>query len=146
MSNELNPPEDFIHIGQLYATSEGNSGSDVKVDRTVVLGIGAQIDTDYQQTSINAVAGGGAESPLTAGLIPPGFFITCSGNTGSGKRWAVLTPYSGNKILTADIDPKSLSVTQLKFTLGLYADTGNRFGSGLNGGSDCKVEVYYKPK
>lgn len=136
------PPPGFKHAGQLYATSAGMAGDDVKVDRSVVLPAGTKIDTTYRQAVADPLRGGGhpllnnsAETNLSVDMIPPGFHIECHGNTGGGKRWAVRQPYNG-PILRTDASGNTI------FTLGLYADTGR---IGLTGGCDAVVEVYYKP-
>lgn len=89
------------------------------------------------------MSGGGADSNLTAGEIPRGFYIECGGSDTHGKRWAVLTRYDGGPILEAIAFDANDEVMQWRFTLGLYADSGNQL---FAGGADTTVNVWFKPR
>ena len=149
ISNENFPPTDpksgFVETDSLRASSGSGDGDDVKVDKFTLLPPGTSLDTSYQQTAINAISGRNAETPLVAANIPPGFYIECKGDTDNGKRWAVRPPYSG-PILSEQPAPNRPGLTQYKFTLGIYADTGHHDPlKGSTGGCDVVVRVFYKP-
>jgi hypothetical protein len=135
-------PTNAVYAGRLYATSGGNQTDDVKADRSLFFPKGMRRDKNFRQPPFST-SGGGAQSPLSAGDIPPGILVKASGSEAGGKRWAVLPPYTaGVPILSAALIGDDDVVLQYKFTLGLYADTGSAL---WQGGADVVVDVWYIP-
>jgi hypothetical protein len=137
------PAVGLVYVGRMYSTSGPNPGDDSKQDHSLLTPLGAKIDRSYHQTGPFSNSGGGAQSDLSVGDIPPGFHVVCSGSDTHGKRWSVLKPYSGEPILTGvAFDPNDV-VTQWKITFGLYSDTGTAV---FQGGANTNVDVWYKPR
>jgi hypothetical protein len=136
------PSIGLVYLGRMDASSQPQPGDDAKVDYPLLTPMGVRIDRTYHQTGPFSNSGGGAQSTLSVGDVPPGFHFVCSGSDTHGKRWAVVKPYSGDPILTGvAFDPNDV-VTQWKITLGLYADTGP---ATFQGGANTDVDVWYKP-
>jgi hypothetical protein len=139
---KMSAPPGFNYAGRVQAASPAGIGNDVKQDHYVFLPSGTKLAGSYRQPGGLVTSGGGATSPLGSGDIPGGFYVECSGSDTNGHRWAVLKPYDGENILTATAFDASYNVIQWKFTLGLYADSGNK---PFAGGATTTVDVWYKP-
>jgi hypothetical protein len=119
-------PAGLEFAGILHADSRPGDANDRKVDQSLLLPAGVQLDTSYQQATNRDLAGGGAESNLSPAYIPGGIFIAGRGSSERGNRWAILTPYDKTiPILARSADSTKIGNTRYRVTLGLYVDTGH---------------------
>jgi hypothetical protein len=136
-------PSGFVYAGQLYAASPAGQGNDIKQDVSLTLPQNAKIDRSYHQPGDGFQnSGGGAAGNFTAGDIPSGLYIECHGSDSNGKRWAINLPYSGSKVLTPASWDDEGQITQWRFTLGMYVDSGEQM---FAGGANANVDVWFKP-
>jgi hypothetical protein len=136
-------PNGFVNAGRLELDISGEPGSDKIQVESLNIAMDTKIDTTYQQEGPLTTSGGGASSPLSAGDIPHGFYVVCSGSDTQGHRWAVGLPSDNQGVVIATNLDQNFMPRNLSFRLQLYADRGeNPFA----GGASTKVDVWYKPK
>jgi hypothetical protein len=136
-------PTDFLDAGEVSAAAGAGRYQEVNVTKDLLLPKGIRIDASYRQKSIQA-AGDGAASDMRAVQIPPGIHLIPGGRSG-GAWWSIDNP----KLEAASVDEHN-NVSQWKFKIDLYANSGGRVASppsGRGGGqaaSDVRVRVCVK--
>ena len=111
-------PVGFLDAGELSALGATGNYQVVTVTKDLLLPKGIRLDSPYRQKSIQAASDGGA-SDMRAVQIPAGIHLIPGGG-GRGGWWSINNP----KLEAALTDGQN--VTQWKFTIDLYANSGRR--------------------
>ena len=121
-------PAGFLDAGEVSASAGAGRYQEVNLTKELLLPKGIQLDSSYHQKSIQA-AGDGAASEMRAVQIPAGIHLIPGGTSG-GKWWSISNP----KLESVAVDDHN-KVTQWKFKIDLYANSGGRPAAPARGGA-----------